>query len=149
MSASAADHPVEILLVEDNPADAKLAQEGLQECAVPAELKVVPDCPEALRYLRGEGEYERAPCPDLVMLDVKTPNNDCLDALREMEADCKLRRIPVVVVSSSDSIEDLLRAHGLRPSYYVQELSDFPEFHQRLRSRRHLCLTLVKVPPSN
>jgi chemotaxis family two-component system response regulator Rcp1 len=147
MTTELAVRPVEILLVEDNPADVELAEEGLRGSAVPASLNVVADGEEALRYLRGEGEHAGALLPDLLILDLKMPRKGGLEVLAEMKADESLRRIPVVVLTSSDAPGDILKAYDLQASCYVTKPSDLAEFRRVMRSIRDFCLTVVKLPP--
>jgi CheY-like chemotaxis protein len=147
MNASLGGRPVEILLVEDNPADVELAEEGLRESAAPACLNVVRDGEEALRYLRGEGEYAGALIPDLILLDLKMPRKGGLEVLAEIKADDVLRGIPVIVLTSSDSPGDILKAYDLQASCYVTKPSDLEEFRRVMHSIRDFCLTVVKLPP--
>jgi CheY-like chemotaxis protein len=138
---------VEILLVEDNPADVELAEEGLQGAGVRVGLNVVRDGDEALRYLRGEGEHAGVPPPDLVLLDLKMPRKGGREVLAEVKADPALRRIPVVVMTSSDAPEDVRRAYELHASCYVTKPADLHEFRRVMRALRDFCLGVAKLPP--
>ncbi len=102
--------PIEILLVEDNPGDARLAAEALKENKVRNNLYHVKDGVEAMRFLRGQAEYADAPLPDLVLLDLNLPRKDGHEVLMEVKADAQLRTIPVVVLTTSRAEEDILRA---------------------------------------
>jgi two-component system response regulator len=139
--------PVEILLVEDDPADEQLVQEGLKDSPVPVSLNVVEDGVEALHYLRGEGEYAAAVLPDLVLLDLKMPRKGGLEVLAEMKADPVLRRIPVIVLTTSDAPEDVLRAYDLQASCYVTKPADLEEFSRTMDAIKGFCLTIVQLPP--
>ncbi len=147
MSSELDFRPVEILLVEDNPADVELAQDGLRESSVPVNLNVVSNGEEAMQYLQGKGKYETALLPDLVLLDLKMPRKGGLEVLAEMKADEILRRIPVIVLTSSDAPADILKAYDLQASCYISKPADLPEFHRVMRSIRDFCLTVVKLPP--
>jgi len=139
--------PVEILLVEDDRSDVRLVQEALREGQVPHHLHVVRDGVEALAFLRGEGEYESAILPDLILLDLKMPKKGGLEVLKEIKNSDVLRRIPVIVLTTSDAPEDVARAYELQASLYVTKPSDLDEFDRMLRVMRDFCLTVVKLPP--
>jgi CheY-like chemotaxis protein len=139
--------PVEILLVDDDQEDVRLTREGLKRSPVPGNVNVVADGDEALAYLRGEGEYATALLPDLILLDLKKPRRGGLDVLAEIKADEALRRIPVIVFTTSDAPEDVLRAYGLQPSAYVTKPSDLEKFQRIMDSMNDFCLAVVKVPP--
>jgi chemotaxis family two-component system response regulator Rcp1 len=138
---------VEILLVEDNPGDVELVQEALKEGDISHSLSVVGDGVEALAYLRGEGQYTGAMLPDFVLLDLKLPKKGGLEVLAEMKADDVLRRIPVIVLSSSDAPDDILRAYDLQVSCYVTKPADLDEFERIMQTIRDFTLTVVKLPP--
>ena len=138
---------VEILLVEDNAGDVELVQEALAEGDVPHSLNVVGDGAEAIAYLRGEGEYAGAILPDFVLLDLKLPKKGGLEVLAEIKADPVLRRIPVIILSSSDAPDDLLRADDLQVSCYITKPADLDEFERIMQTIRDFTLTVVKLPP--
>jgi two-component system response regulator len=146
MSTSAAPPPVEVLLVEDNPGDVELAEEGLWETTVPVSLSVVHDGEEALRYFRSQGEYADMPPPDLVLLDLRLPGKGGLEVLAEIRADRQLRGIPVVVLTDSEAAEDVRRARDLGASRYFTKPSDLAEFRRVMRSVRELCRSLARSP---
>jgi two-component system, chemotaxis family, response regulator Rcp1 len=141
------DQPVEILLVDDDQADVRLAQEGLQQGHSTAHLSTVADGVEALEFLRGHGRYAAARRPDLIILDLKMPRKSGLEVLAEIKADRKLRRIPVIVLTTSDAPEDILRAYDLNASCYITKPSDLDEFQRVMTTIRGFCLTVVKLPP--
>ena len=147
MSREHGNRRVEILLVEDDPADVQLAEEALKEARVPTHLSVVGDGAAALAYLRGEGEYTQVPLPDLILLDLKTPKKGGLEVLAEIKADKALRRIPVVVLTTSDAPEDIAKAYDLQASCYITKPADLEEFERVMNSLKEFCLTVVKLPP--
>ena len=149
MSSNPGAAPIEILLVEDDPADIQLAQEALSETAVPSRVNVVRDGVEALAFLRGEGEYATVMLPDLILLDLKMPRKSGLEVLAEIKADEVLRRIPVIVLTTSDAPDDVLKAYDLQASCYVTKPSDLVEFERVMNSIKDFCLTIVRLPPRN
>jgi CheY-like chemotaxis protein len=147
MSTNRSDSPVEILLVEDDSADVQLAEEGLRAGGVPSRLWVVEDGIEALAFLRRQGRYANAVRPDLILLDLKMPKLGGLGVLAEIKAEPSLRRIPVVVLTTSDAPEDILRAYDLQASSYITKPPDLKEFQRVMRAITEYCLTVVKLPP--
>jgi CheY-like chemotaxis protein len=139
--------PVEILLVEDDPEDVKLAREGLADSPVPVSLQVVPNGVEALSYLRQEKGYAKAHLPDLILLDLKMPKKGGHEVLAEIKADKKLRRIPVIVLTTSEEPRDIMKAYDLQASCFISKPSDLDEFDRVMRSFKDFCLTVVKLPP--
>src|SRR5262245_80104 len=120
MGVQPSTRPIEILLVEDDPADVRLAQEALKEGKIPNHLRVFSDGVEALAYLRGEGEYAQGRLlPDLILLDLKMPKKSGLEVLAEIKADESLRRIPVIVLTTSDAPDDIWKAYDLQASCYI------------------------------
>ncbi len=144
--ATTAARPVEILLVDDDPADVELARQGLDGGAVESHLHVVGDGEEALAFLRRQGKFAGAPQPDLVLLDLKMPRKGGFEVLAEMKADEKLRRIPVIVLTTSDASEDIEKAYDLQASCYISKPSDMEEFDRVMNSIKGFCLTVVKLP---
>jgi CheY-like chemotaxis protein len=147
MSPDLAQRTVEVLLVEDDPGDAELARQGLEERSVPCNLNVVADGVEALEYLHGEGKYAGAILPDLILLDLKLPKKSGLEVLAEVKADEILRRIPVVVLTTSDDPDHISKAYDLQASLYITKPSDLDEFERVLKSINDFCLTIVALPP--
>ena len=139
--------PVEILLVEDNPGDVDLVREALAEGGIPSSVNVVGDGVEALAYLRRQGAHAGAVLPDFMLLDLKLPKKGGLEVLAEMKADEAFRRIPVIVLSSSDAPEDVTRAYDLQASCYVTKPADLDEFERVMGTIRDFTLTVVKLPP--
>jgi CheY-like chemotaxis protein len=142
-----ADQPIEILLVEDDPEDIELMQEALQEGKVPNHLSVVQDGVEAMAFLRGEGKYAQELLPDLILLDLKMPKKSGLEVLAEMKADPALRRIPVIVLTTSDAPQDIWKAYDLQASCFITKPADLEEFDRVVHSLKEFCLTVIKLPP--
>lgn len=138
--------PIRVLLVEDNPADARLTQEALAEGKVNNELRHVPDGVEAMAYLRREGEYENAERPDLVLLDLNMPRKDGREVLAEMKADPSLRQIPVVVLTTSKAEEDIIRSYDLYANCYITKPVDLDRFVEIVRSIEEFWFTVVRLP---
>ena len=136
---------MEILLVEDSPGDARLAQEVFRYCTVLNNLHVVEDGEEALAYLRrGQGGGERR--PDVILLDLKLPRKNGLEVLEEIKADRELRRIPVVVLTASSAEEDIAGAYDLNANCYITKPVDLGEFTRVVDGIVDFWLTMVKLP---
>jgi chemotaxis family two-component system response regulator Rcp1 len=138
---------VEILLVEDNPGDVRLTIEGLEEARVYNNLHVAQDGIEALRFLNREGAHSNAPRPDLILLDLNLPRKDGREVLAEIKSDASLRRIPVVVLTTSQDEEDILRTYDLHANCYITKPLDFDQFMHVVRSVEDFWLSVVKFPP--
>jgi CheY-like chemotaxis protein len=138
---------VEILLVEDDPADVQLVKEALQEGQVPYQVSVVNDGVQAMAYLRGEDPYGQAILPDLILLDLKMPRMSGLEVLAEIKRDDLMRSIPVIVLTTSDAPDDILKAYALQASMYITKPEDLEEFDRIMNTIRDLFLTVVKLPP--
>jgi CheY-like chemotaxis protein len=139
--------PVEILLAEDNPGDAKLTRKALEQGKVINNLHVVTDGVEAMAYLRQEGEYADRPRPDLVLLDLNMPRKDGREVLQDIKSDDDLRRIPVVVMTSSEAEEDIVQSYDLHANAYVTKPIDFDGFLDVVGSLEDFWLSVVKMPP--
>ena len=140
--------PVDILLVEDSPTDVLLAQEALEQAKVLNQLHVVSDGVEAMQYLRREAPFEAAGRPDLILLDLNLPRKDGREVLAEIKGDPNLRRIPVVVLTTSKAEEDILRAYGLHANCYVAKPVDFDQFTLVVKSIENFWFTIVSLPPA-
>ncbi|MCW2962701.1 MAG: rre [Thermoleophilia bacterium] len=138
---------IEILLVEDNPGDVRLTQEGLAQAKVHNNLRIAADGPEALAMMRAEGRYAGSPRPDLVLLDLNLPGFSGHEVLREMKGDPALRTIPVVVLSSSSAERDIASSYELHANCYVTKPIDFAQFVQVVQAIEHFWFTVVKLPP--
>jgi CheY-like chemotaxis protein len=139
--------PVEILLAEDNPGDAKLTRKALEQGKVINNLNVVTDGVEAMGYLRQEGEYADRPRPDLVLLDLNMPRKDGREVLQDIKSDPDLRRIPIVVMTSSEAEEDIVQSYDLHANAYVTKPIDFDGFIEVVGSLEEFWLSVVKMPP--
>jgi two-component system, chemotaxis family, response regulator Rcp1 len=139
---------VQILIVEDNPADARLVREVMRDSKILNEIHWVPDGVEALAFLRRAGKYASAPRPSLIFLDLNMPRKDGRDVLREVKADPELRSIPVVVMTSSQAEEDIARAYDQHANCYVRKPIDFAQFHEVVKSIESFWFSTVELPPS-
>lgn len=139
--------PIEILLVEDNPGDVRLTIEALKEGKVRNRLSVARDGVEALAFLRQEGAHARASRPDLILLDLNLPRKDGREVLAEVKADPFLRRIPVVVLTTSKAEEDILRTYDLHANCYIAKPVDLDQFIAVVRSIDDFWLSVVRLPP--
>jgi CheY-like chemotaxis protein len=139
--------PVEILLVEDNPADVRLTREALGSDRLWANLAVAKDGVEAMAYLRREGKFAGVTRPDLVLLDLNLPRKDGREVLAELKADADLRLIPVVILTSSSDDEDIARAYGLHANCYITKPVDLRQFIKIVESIEDFWFTIVKLPP--
>lgn len=139
--------PIEILLVEDNAGDARLAREALREAKVRNNLTWLSDGEEALAFLRREGKYNLAPRPDLILLDLNLPRKDGREVLTEIKADDKFKRIPVVILTTSQAEEDVLKAYHLNANCYIPKPVDLERFLIVVKTIEDFWLTIVKLPP--
>ena len=146
MSPQRISRPVEILLVEDNPGDVRLTREALREGKVRNNLHVAPDGVEALAFLRKEGRYADAVRPDLILLDLNLPRKDGREVLEEIKVDPSLRYIPVVVLTSSQAEQDIVRAYDLHANCYVTKPVDLDQFIHVVKSIEDFWFTIVKLP---
>ena len=140
------EREIEILLVEDNPGDARLTTEALKEAKVRNKLSHFDDGEEALAFLRRQGKYVDAQRPDLILLDLNLPRKDGREVLAEIKADDRLKRIPVVILTTSQAEEDILRAYNLNANCYVSKPVDLDQFIKVVRTIKDFWLTIVKLP---
>lgn len=138
---------VKILLVEDNPGDADLVREALRDNKVCNELHVVEDGVEAMAFLRRQDRYAYAPRPDLIFLDLNLPRKDGREVLEEIKADDDLKRIPVVVLTTSKQEQDILSAYNLCANCYVTKPMDLDQFLHVVRSIDTFWFSIVSLPP--
>lgn len=136
----------EILLVEDNPGDIRLTQEALKEGNIPNNLNTVMDGAAAIRFLFKEGEYANAKRPDLILLDLNLPRKDGREVLAKIKADKALKRIPVVVLTTSNAETDILKAYDLHANCYITKPVDFNHFITVIKSIEQFWLTTVRLP---
>ena len=138
--------PVEILLVEDSPADVRLTIEALRDAKVRNNMYVAQDGDEALAFLRREGAHADAVRPDLILLDLNLPKKDGREVLEEIKADPQLRRIPVVILTTSEAEQDILRSYDLHANCYITKPVDLDQFITVVRTIEDFWLTIVKLP---
>ncbi len=141
-----APRPIEILLVEDSPGDVTLTIEALRDAKVANNLHVARDGEEALRFLRREGKFESAPRPDLMLLDLNMPKMGGREVLAEMRADDRFKKIPVVVLTTSQSEDDVAAVYDLAANCYVAKPVDLDQFLEVVRAIDDFWLSLVKLP---
>jgi CheY-like chemotaxis protein len=136
---------INVLLVEDDPGDVLMTREAFEEY-LNNRLDVVSDGSEALAYLRREGEYTDAPRPDLILLDLNLPRRDGREVLAEVKADENLRTIPVIVLTTSQADEDVLKSYQLHANAYVTKPVDFDGFIEAIRQIDHFFVSVVQLP---
>jgi len=139
---------VEILLVEDNEGDARLAIEALKDGKVRNRVSWVKDGVEALQFLCREGVYAAAPRPDVILLDLNLPRKDGREVLAEIKSSSRLRRIPVVILTVSQAEEDILRSYNLHANCYITKPLDLDQFLRVVQAIEDFWLTIVKLPPN-
>ena len=140
---------IEILLVEDNPGDVRLTREALKDGKIVNNLHVAEDGVDALAFLRREGKYRNAVRPELILLDLNLPKKDGREVLAEIKADKELKRIPVVVLTSSAAEQDIVKSYNLHANCYVTKPVDLDQFINVVKSIEHFWLTVVKLPPES
>ena len=138
--------PIEILLVEDNPGDERLTREALREGKVYHKLHWVKDGVQAMEFLKQRGQYAKSPRPDIILLDLNLPKKDGREVLEEIKSDGSLRTIPVVVLTTSEAEEDILRSYRLHANAYVTKPVDFDRFIEVVRLIDDFFVTVVKLP---
>jgi CheY-like chemotaxis protein len=137
--------PIEILLVEDNPGDARLTREALRDAKVRNNLHVAPDGVEALAFLRRQGKHAAVPKPDLILLDLNLPKKDGREVLEAVKQDDQLRHIPVVILTTSQAERDIVESYRLRANAYVTKPVDLEQFLRVVQSIEHFWLEIVKL----
>lgn len=140
--------PFEILLADDNPGDVRLTKEALKEGKMLHNLSVVEDGIEVMAFLRREGKYSDSPRPDLILLDLNMPKKDGREVLAEIKSDEQFKRIPVVILTISESEVDVIKSYDLHANCYVTKPVDFNQFMKIIRSIEEFWLTIVKLPPN-
>ncbi|MFB6196061.1 MAG: response regulator [Haloplanus sp.] len=139
--------PVEILLAEDNPGDVKLTEKAFEQRNLINNLHVVEDGIEAMKFLRQTGDYGEKPRPDLILLDLNMPRKDGREVLEDVKDDPELRRIPVIVLTSSEAEEDIVRSYDLQANAYLTKPVDFQGFMDIVERFEEFWLSVVKMPP--
>ena len=138
--------PIQILLVEDSPSDAKLTISALKLAKVANELHHVEDGVEAMEFLKRQGKYEKSPRPDLILLDLNLPRKDGREVLEEMKENADFSSIPVIVLTTSSAEQDILRSYQLHCNCYVTKPVNFDRFLECVRSIEHFWLSVVVLP---
>lgn len=138
--------PVEILLVEDNPGDVRLMQEALKDSKLKNNLYVVNNGLEALAFLHREGKYAKKPRPDIIFLDLNLPKKNGRDVLVEIKEDPGLKRIPVVILTTSKAEEDIIRTYNSHANCYITKPVDFEQFITVVKKIEDFWFTIVKLP---
>jgi chemotaxis family two-component system response regulator Rcp1 len=139
--------PVDILLVEDNPGDVRLIREALQDAKLLNQLSTVSDGQEAMDWLHKQGSYAQASRPDLILLDLNLPGKDGREVLAEIKADPDFWSIPVVIITSSEAEEDILKGYNAHANCYVTKPVDLERFVIVVRSIEDFWVSIVKLPP--
>jgi two-component system, chemotaxis family, response regulator Rcp1 len=147
MEARRANRPVRLLLVEDNPGDVCLTLEAFQEGSVPTDVDVADDGLAALARLRREGPYADTERPDVILLDLNLPGKDGREVLAEIKADPDLRRIPVLILTSSEAEDDVQRCYDLNANCYVVKPVDFQRFTEIVRVIQEYWFRVSTLPP--
>ena len=147
MHEIATGKPIEILLVQDNPGDVRLTLEALKGGRVRNNIHVVEDGVQAMDFLHRQGNYRAVPRPDLILLDLNLPKKDGREVLGEVKQDPDLKRIPIVILTSSAAEEDILRAYDLSANCYITKPVDLDQFLRVLKSIEDFWLVIVKLPP--
>lgn len=138
--------PLEILLADDNPGDIRLAIEALKDAKIHNHVNSVHNGVEAIAFLQRQGKYADAPRPDLILLDLNMPKKDGREVLKEIKEDPDLRRIPVVVLTISQSEQDILKAYNLHANCYITKPVDLEQFDKIVHSIDEFWFTIVKLP---
>lgn len=140
------DEVMQILLVEDNPGDIRLTQEALKEGSIKNVLNVVKDGVEALDYLKKKGKFMNSPTPDIILLDLNLPRKDGREVLAEIKADEYLKLIPVIILTTSDADQDILRSYKLHANCFITKPVDLDQFIFIIRQIETFWFTVVKLP---
>ena len=148
MRAETSGKPIEILLVEDDAGDVRLTMEALKRAKVLNHLSVVGNGVEALAFLRRQGKYAQAPFPDLILLDLNLPKKDGRAVLAEIKADPDLKRVPVVILTTSQDEQDILHAYNTHANCYITKPVDLKQFLAVVEAIDGFWLTIVKLPPN-
>ncbi len=138
--------PIEILIVEDNPGDIRLTIEALKDSKLKNNLHIVENGEDAIAFLKKQGKFQNSPRPDLILLDLNLPKKNGRDVLAEIKNDPKLRRIPVVVLTTSSAEEDIIRSYDLHANCYITKPVDFEQFIKVVKKIEDFWFTIVKLP---
>jgi CheY-like chemotaxis protein len=146
MSDTDSSRPIEVLLVEDDPGDVLMTQEAFADYKIANRLSVVTNGEDAIAYMRKQGRFGDVPTPDLVLLDLNLPRRDGREVLREIKEDPELRRVPVVILTTSEAEEDVLASYLLHANAYVRKPVDFDQFVAAVRAIDDFFITVVRLP---
>lgn len=138
--------PIEILLVEDSPTDILITQEAFEQASLPNHLHVVEDGSAALAFLYRQGPYATVPRPDLILLDLNLPKKNGQEVLAELKADVSLKRIPVIVLTTSEADEDILKSYDLHANCYITKPVGFDNFLEAINAIQHFWFSFVILP---
>ncbi len=147
MNTKNLQRPIEILLIEDSPADILITREAFSEARLLNDIHVVEDGVQALEFLRRQGDFASAPRPDLILLDLNLPRKNGREVLAEIKADDSLKAIPVIVLTTSNAHEDILQAYDLHANCYVVKPVGFENFLKAVQSIRNFWFSVVALPP--
>lgn len=147
MPNSRAVQPIDILLVEDNPGDARLTQEVLKDSKIKNTLHIVTDGVEAMEFLHRRGSFQAAPRPDIILLDLNLPRMDGREVLHAIKDEESLRRIPIVIMTTSDDEQDILNAYDLYANCYITKPVDFQRFIEIVKTIENFWFSIVRLPP--
>jgi len=146
MPEQSPSQPIEILLVEDDPGDVLMTQEAFNDYKIANRLTVVSNGEDAIAYMRKEGRFAGVATPDLVLLDLNLPRRDGREVLLDIKGDPNLRRIPVVILTTSEAEEDVIAAYDLHANAYVRKPVDFDQFVAAVRAIDDFFITVVRLP---
>ena len=149
MTPKATTKPIEILLVEDSPADILITREAFQDARLTNAIHVVEDGVQALEFLHREGSYASAPRPDLILLDLNLPRKNGREVLAEIKENPEFKSIPVVILTTSNADEDILKAYDLHANCYVVKPVGFDNFLKAVQSIENFWFSVVKLPPES
>jgi two-component system, chemotaxis family, response regulator Rcp1 len=139
--------PIDILLVEDNPGDARLTQEVLKDSKIRNNLYIVSDGVQAMEFLFRRGEYGDTPRPDIILLDLNLPRMDGREVLKAIKMDESLRRIPIIIMTTSDDEYDILKAYNLYANCYITKPVDFQQFVEIVKTIENFWFSIVRLSP--
>ena len=140
------NRPINILLIEDNPGDVRLTQEAFKEGKVSTNLEIVMDGVEAIKYLRKQEKYADAATPDLILLDLNLPKRDGREVLKEVKADDELKRIPIVILTTSNAEQDIIKSYNLHVNCYINKPVDYDKFFDIIQKIEDFWLKTAILP---
>ena len=140
------NRPINILLIEDNPGDVRLTQEAFKEGKVSTNLDIAMDGVEAIKFLRKEDSYANVATPDLILLDLNLPKRDGREVLKEIKADEKLKRIPIVILTTSNAEQDIIKSYNLHVNCYINKPVDYDKFFDIIQKIEDFWLKTAILP---